>query len=182
MSAGPFAHGSIQTTLVWVLGTCVVAVVWYALFYRATHDEWVRASNELVAVQTELATATKARDRALEHAQELTVDEELLAAARRKSLGNGEDLLLVVVPLASELGLEIDRWRPLADEPAGALVVAPVEIEARGSWSALLELQRRLTALPQVLVVQRLSVRAGDGDALELRLVLGELRLGEVAG
>lgn len=181
MSAGPFAHGSIQTTLVWVLGTCVVAVVWYALFYRATHDEWVRASNELVAAQTELTTATKTRDRALTHAQELTVDEERLAAARRSSLGDREDLLLVVVPLASELGLEVDRWRPLADEPVGALVVAPVEVEARGSWSALLDLQRRLTALPQVLVVQRLSIRAGDGDSLELRLVLGELRLGEVA-
>ncbi len=47
MSAGPFAHWSpLQTLLVWVLGTCVAAVVWYALFYRATHDEWVLATNE----------------------------------------------------------------------------------------------------------------------------------------
>ena len=65
-----------------VVGTCVVAVVWYAVFYRATHDEWVQASNDLGAVRTELATATKDRDRAVAHAQELASDEASLAAAR----------------------------------------------------------------------------------------------------
>lgn len=181
MSAGPFAHWSIQTTLVWVLGTCVVAVVWYALFYRATQDEWLRASNDLGVARTELETATRARDRALAHAQELAAEEAKLAAARVASAGDGEDLLLVVAPLASELGLTLDRWRPLADEATGPLVVAPVEVDARGTWPALLELLRRLKELPQVLVVQRLSLRAGEGDGLELRLVLGALRLAPVA-
>jgi Tfp pilus assembly protein PilO len=179
MSAGPFAHGSLQTTLVWGLGTCVVAVVWYAVFYRATHDEWVQASNDLGAVRTELATATRDRDRAVAHAQELAGAERTLALARAESQ-DGEDLLLVVAPLAAELGLEIDRWRPLADEPAGTLVSAPVEIDARGSWAALQRLLDRLAALPQVLVVDRLEIRAGDGDVLELRLVLGALRLPRV--
>jgi hypothetical protein len=181
MSAGPFANWSIQTTLVWGLGTCVVAVVWYALFYRATHDEWVQASNDLGAARTELATVKKARERAEARGVELDGEAKKLADARRQSAGDGEDLLLVIAPLASELGLELDRWRPLADEPTGALVLAPVEVDARGSWSALLGLLDRLAGLPQVLVVQRLSVRAGDGDALELRLVLGALRLGEAA-
>jgi len=181
MSAGPFAHWSIQTTLVWVLGTCVVAVVWYALFYRATQDEWLQASNDLGAARTELATATRARDRAVAHAEELKVEAAQLAAARAASAGDGEDLLLVVAPLASELGLTLDRWRPLADEATGPLVMAPVEVDARGSWPGLLALLGRLEALPQVLVVQRLSLRAGDGDGLELRLVLGALRLPPVA-
>lgn len=177
MSAGPFAHGSLQTTLIWGLGTCVVAVVWYAVFYRATHDEWVQASNDLGAVRTELATATKDRDRAVAHAQELASDEASLAAARAESRGDGEDLLLVVAPLAGELGLEIDRWRPLADEPAGPLVSAPVEVDARGSWAALRGLLDRLAGLPQVLVVDRLAIRASDGEVLELRMVIGALRL-----
>lgn len=178
MSAGPFAHWSpLQTLLVWVLGTCVAAVVWYALFYRATHDEWVLATNEQHVAYRERDDARKARDRARLHAQELDADAAALAATRVASAAPGEDLLLVVAPLASELGLEIDRWRPLADEPAGALLLAPVEVDARGSWSALLELLRRLSELPQVLVVQRLAIRAGDGDALELHLVLGALRL-----
>lgn len=178
MSAGPFAHWSpLQTLLVWVLGTCVAAVVWYALFYRATHDEWVLATNEQHVAYRELDEARKARDRAHRHAQELDADAAVLAATRAASAAPGDDLLLVVAPLASELGLEIDRWRPLAEEPAGALLLAPVEVDARGSWSALLELLRRLTALPQVLVVQRLAIRAGDGDVLELHLVLGALRL-----
>lgn len=181
MSAGTFAHGTIQTTLIWGLGTCVVAVVWYALFYRATHDEWVQASNDLVAARTELGTVTKSRARGEAHALELEAEATRLAAARAQGAGEGEDLLLVVAPLASELRLEIDRWRPLADEPTGALVWAPVEVDARGSWSALLELLDRLGGLPQVLVVRRLSMRADDGDALELRLVLGGLRLGEAA-
>ena len=52
MSAASFTHGSpLQTLIVWVLGACVAAVVWYAVFYRDARDEWEVASNDLAVAE-----------------------------------------------------------------------------------------------------------------------------------
>ncbi len=182
MSAGTFAHWSpLQTLLVWILGTCVVAVVWYAVFYRAAHDEWVAAGNELSAARSDLAAAQAERRLAEGRASELDGDAEALARARAQVAGGAgpvQDLLFTIPALANEVGLRVDRWHPLPDEAAGALRRAPVEVEARGSWTALAELLRRVSALPQVIAVDRLELRAGVDGELELRLVIGALRLG----
>jgi hypothetical protein len=183
MSAGPFAHWSpLQTLLVWVLGTCVAAVVWYAVFYRAAHDEWLLATNDLEAARSDLEKARADRRRAEGRADELTREAEALASDRARvssaSAGTAEDLLLVVPELAASLGLQIDRWRPLPDEPVGALLLAPVEVDARGDWTGLTALLHRLaTDLPLVVAVDRLAIRGGADGSLELRLVVGALRL-----
>ena len=180
MSAGSFAHWSpLQTLLVGVLGSCVAAVVWYAVFYRATHDEWVTVGNELSAAHSDLAAARERKRLADGRAGEL--DDEAAALVRtRAAQPPADDLIFAVPTLVGEL--TVDRWRPLADEPREpdhALVWSPVLVDARGSWAALTDLLTRVAALPQVVAVDRLVIRGGDDDELELQLVLGELRLRE---
>src|SRR5687767_4453906 len=114
MSAGSLAHWSpLQTLLVGVIGTCVAAVVWYAVFYRATRDEWMTVSNDLSAAHSDLAAARERKRLADGRAAEL--DAEAAALARTRAAlpgadGRGEDLVFTVPALASELGLTVDRW------------------------------------------------------------------------
>ena len=181
MSAGPLLHGSpLQTLIVWVLGTCVAAVVWYAVFYRAAHDEWVAASNELGAARSDLEQAKADKLRAEGRAAELDLQAGQLASARAEEIGGeAEDLLFTAPALASALGLEIDRWRPVAAEVDGALLRAPVHVEARGSWPALLAFLERVKTLPQVVALDRLGLRVGATGALELQFTLSTMRLRE---
>lgn len=181
MSAGPLLHGSpLQTLIVWVLGACVAAVVWYAVFYRAAHDEWVAASNELGAARSDLEQARADKLRAEGRAAELDVQARDLAGKRAQLLGgDDEDLLFTVPALASALGLEIDRWRPAAAEVDGALLLAPVHVEARGGWPAFVSFLDRVQTLPQVVALDRLNLRAGADGSLELQFTLGTVRLRE---
>jgi hypothetical protein len=183
--SGSLAHWSpLQTLIVGVIGTCVAVVVWYAVFYRATHDEWVTVSNDLSAAHSDLDAARDRKRLADGRAVELDAEAAALARTRAASPGadgRGEDLLFTVPALASELGVIVDRWRPLADEPADALLWSPAQVDARGSWRALLALLTRLGEQPQVVAVDRLNVRAGTDGELELQLAIGVLRLREAA-
>jgi hypothetical protein len=134
MSAGSILHASpLQTLIVWVLATCVAAVVWYAVFYRAAHDEWVAARNELGAARSDLEQARAARVRADGRARELDAAAAELSRERAHVLpGAPEDLVFTVPALASAIGLEILRWRPSEPEVDGALLRTPVEVDARG--------------------------------------------------
>jgi len=181
MSAGSLLHGSpLQTLTVWVLGTCIAAVVWYAVFYRAARDEWVAASNELGAARSDLEQARAARLRANGRAAELDAEAaQLVSAHTRVVAGDDEDLVFTVPALASALGLEVDGWRPLADEVDGALLRTPVQVDARGSWPAFTAFMARLLTVPQVVALERLALRAAPDGALELQFTLSTARLRE---
>lgn len=182
MSAGSLLHGSpLQTLIIWVLGTCVAAVVWYAVFYRAAHDEWVAASNELGAARSDLEQAGAAKLRADGRAAELDAEATLLASERTRVVaGNDEDLVFTVPALASALGLEVDGWRPLAHEVDGALLRTPVQVDARGNWPSFTEFMARVLTLPQVVAIDRLAMRAASDGALELQFTLSTARLREL--
>ncbi len=178
MSAGSLLHGSpLQTLIVWVLATCVAAVVWYAVFYRAAHDEWVAASNELGAARSDLELARAARLRANGRAAELDDAAAKLAEERASTVATGvaEDLLFTVPALAG--ALEIDAWRPGPDEVEGALLRAPVQVDAHGSWPAFAEFLTRLASTPQIVTLDRLMLRAAPDGALELRFTISAVRL-----
>ena len=181
MSAGPLLHGSLlQTLLVWVLGACVAAMVWYAVFYRAAHDEWVAASNELGAAHSDLEQARQAKQRADAHAAELDLVAAELADARAElldELAATEDLLLTVPALASELGVEVDLWRPLPEDHAGGLLRAPVRVDARATWPAFAEFMARLMTTPQPLALTDQSLHAAPEGGLELHFTISALRL-----
>lgn len=174
-------HGSrLQTLLVWVLGACVAAVVWYAVFYRAAHDEWVAASNELGAAHSDLEQTRRAKLRADAHAVQLDViaaDQAHTRASIIDEVGAAEDLLFTVPALASRLGLQIDLWRPLPEEVAGGLLRAPVRVDARANWPAFSEFLARLVTTPQVLALADLSLRAAPDGALELHFTISSMRL-----
>ncbi|HEY0138778.1 MAG TPA: hypothetical protein VGB85_32055 [Nannocystis sp.] len=181
MSAGSILHGSpLQTLIVWVLGTCVAAVVWYAVFYRAAHDEWVAASNELGAARSDLEQARAARVRADGRARELDVAAAELSTERARVLpGAPEDLVFTVPALASAIGLEVVRWRPSELEVDGALLRAPVQVDARGRWPAALGLMTRVLTLPEVVALDRLAMRTAPDGALELQFTLSTVQLRE---
>ena len=181
MSAGSILHGSpLQTLIVWVLGTCVAAVVWYAVFYRAAHDEWVAASNELGAARSDLEQAKAARVRADGRAQELDAEAAELSRARASvSPSEPEDLLFTVPGLASALGLEIVRWRPSDPEVDGALLRTPVQVDARGRWPATLAFMTRVMTLPEIVALDRLAMRSAPDGALELQFTLSTVQLRE---
>ena len=181
MSAGSLLHGSpLQTLIVWVLGACVAAVVWYAVFYRAAHDEWVAASNELGAARSDLELARAARLRADGRAAELDGEAAQLASARTRVVaGDAEDLVFTVPALASALGLEIDGWRPVVDEVDGALLRTPVQVDARSSWPNFAAFMERLLTVPQVVALDHLALRAARDGALELQFTLSTARLRE---
>lgn len=180
MNPRSFHWSPLQTLLVWVLVACVAAGVWYAVFYVAAHDEWQAANNKLAAahsdVQAKLARAADVRRHGLVQDR----DEAALAdefARVPGGDGRGEDALFAVPALAEASGLTIDRWRPLPDEPAGALVWSPVEVEARGGWAALHAFLQRVGELPQVVAVDHLSGRATGDDALVWRFAVRVARL-----
>lgn len=181
MSAGFLLHGSpLQTLIVWVLGTCVAAVVWYAVFYRAAHDEWVAASNELGAARSDLEQAKAARVRADGRAAELDADAAEQSRVRASVLpSEPEDLLFTVPALASAIGLEVVRWRPSEVEVDGALLRTPVQVDARGGWPATLEFMTRVLTLPEVVSLDRLALRATPDGALELQFTLSTVQLRE---
>lgn len=183
MSAASFIHGSpLQTLIVWVLGACVAAVVWYAVFYRDARDEWEVARNDLVVAERSRESVDAKRRQLAALRADLDADARRLAderAAVPGGTGRADDLLLHLPALAVASGLTIDRWRPLADEVEPPLVRVPVQIDARGSWSALAEFLRRVDAMPQIVAVERLSARALAGDELELSLAVRVTRLQE---
>lgn len=184
MSAASFTHWSpLQTLLVWVLGACVAGVVWYAVFYRDARDAWLVASNDLHAAQKGLEKVGEDERRVRSLAAELAVDMQALARDRQAlpgGDGHADDPLVVVPGLAAGAGLSIERWQPLPEEVEDVLVRTPAQVEARGSWAALTEFLGRVAALPQVVTVERLTIRPGVEAPLELRFVVQVSRLREV--
>lgn len=175
-----FHWSPLQTLLVWVLVACVAAGVWYAVFYVAAHDEWQAANNKLAGAQSDLqAKHTRAAD-VRRHGLLQDRDEGALTAEYARvpgGDGHGEDTLFVIPELAEASGLVIDLWRPLPDEPAGTIVWAPVEVEARGGWTALHAFLQRVGELPQVVAVDRLSARVLDDEGLVWRFAVSVARL-----
>lgn len=183
MSAASFTHGSpLQTLIVWVLGACVAAVVWYAVFYRDARDEWEVASNDLAVAEKSREKVDAKRRQLAALRTDLDREAQTLASERAAlpgGDGRAEDLLMHLPALAAEVGLTIDRWRPLPDELAAPLLRAPVQVDARGSWAAFGELLRRVDQAAQVVAVEQLTVRVGAGDELELGFVVRVSRLQE---
>jgi hypothetical protein len=70
----------------------------------------------------------------------------------------------------------IDRWRPLPDEPAGTIVWAPIEVEARGGWTALHAFLQRVRELPQVVRVEP-PVGADVGSEVRWRFAVSVARM-----
>jgi len=193
MSAASFTHWSpLQTLLVWVLGACVAGVVWYAVFYRDARDAWLVASNDLHAAQKGLEKVGEDERRVRSLAAELAADMQALARERQAlpgGDGHADDPLVLVPGLAAGAGLSIERWQPLPEEDEDVLVRTPAQVEARGDWAALAEFLRRVAELPQVVRVERLTVRPeraepglqpGAWAQLELRFVVEVSRLREV--
>jgi Tfp pilus assembly protein PilO len=183
MSARSFSHWSpLQTLLVWVLVACVAAVVWYAVFWVGARERVLAARNELGFAEARLASAREDLGRRQGLSAELARGEAALAgriAAVPGADGRGADPLALIPGLAEAAGLTIDRWRPLPDEPAGPLVRAPVEVAARGDWRALQTFLERAAALPEVVVVDGLSLQPRGDAELELRFVVAVVRLAE---
>ncbi|MDC0721846.1 type 4a pilus biogenesis protein PilO [Nannocystis bainbridge] len=172
----------LQTLLIWGLGASVTAIVGYVLFF-------VPARADLLAARNELAAAEARRDRVTQELAEqqtfaaaLAADEVALTlalAATPGAAGDRADLLFIVPALARDSGLEIDRWQPLPDEPAGEWGVrSPVRVDARGGWDALVRFVTALAALPETVVLDELALRwpAEDG-ALEISFRAGALRV-----
>lgn len=180
ISPRSFHWSPLQTLLVWVLVACVAAGVWYAVFYVAAHDEWQAANNKLAAAQSDVQAKHARAAEVRRHGLLQDRDEAALAAEFARMPGGdgqGEDALFVIPALAAASGLTIDRWRPLPDEPAGALVWSPVEVEARGGWAALHTFLQRVGELPQVVAVDLVSAQATDEEGLVWRFAVGVARL-----
>ncbi len=184
MSAVSFTHWSpLQTLLVWVLGACVAGVVWYAVFYRDARDAWQVASNELHAAERALEKVAEEEVQVKSLRATLAADAERLARDRQTvpgGDGHADDPLLVVPGLAASTWLSIERWVPLPDEVDGDLLRIPAQVDARGSWGAFTSFLERLSALPQIVSVEQLTIRPGIGAQLELGFVVHVSRLREV--
>ncbi|MCY0990003.1 type 4a pilus biogenesis protein PilO [Nannocystis sp. ILAH1] len=172
----------LQTLLVWVLGASVTAIVGYVLFYGPARADLLAASNELAAAEARQRQVAQELDEQHSFAAALAADEEALAvalAATPGAAGDRADLLFIVPELARASGLEIDRWQPLPDEPAGEWGVrSPVRVDARGSWDALLGFVAELAALPETVVVDDLVLRWSDAaEVLEISFRAGALRV-----
>lgn len=183
MSAVSFNHWSpLQTLLVWVLGACVAGVVWYALFYREARDSWQIASNNLHAAEKNLEKAAEDERQAQLLTATLAAEAEALAQDRRAvpgGDGDAEDPLLLAPGLAAGTWLVIERWSPLPEEAEDVLVRTPARVDAFGSWGALIDFLRRVDELPQIVGVDRLTVRPRDGEQLEFGFVVQVSRLRE---
>lgn len=172
----------LQTLLVWVLGASVTAIVGYVLFYGPARSDLLAASNELAAAEARQRQVAQELDEQHSFAAALAVDEDALSralAATPGAAGDRADLLFIVPEVARASGLEIDRWQPLPDEPAGEWGVrSPVRVDARGSWDALLAFVAELAALPETVVIDDLVLRWPDaGEALEISFRAGALRV-----
>lgn len=183
MSAVSFTRWSpLQTLLVWVLGACVAGVVWYAVFYRDARDAWQVARNDLQAATKRLEKIGEDREQVTRWTAALAVDVQALARDRQGvpgGDGHADDPLLLVPGLAASTWLVIERWLPLADEVEGVLLRIPAQVDAGGSWGALTEFLHRVGELPQIVTVERLSVRAGVDAQLEFGFVVHVSRLRE---
>jgi len=183
MSAVSFTRWSpLQTLLVWVLGACVAGVVWYSVFYRDARDAWQVASNELHAAEKDLEKIGGEEQKVKELSAELAGDVAALAWDRQGvpgGDGHAEDPVLLVPGLAASTWLSIERWSPQPDEIEGVLLRIPAQVDARGSWGALIEFLRRIGELPQIVTVSRLSVRPGVDPQLEFGFVVHVSRLRE---
>jgi Tfp pilus assembly protein PilO len=172
----------LQRLLVWVLGASVTAMVGYALFYVPARADLLAATNELAAAEARQRQVAQELDEQRALAELLAREEVALAEALRATPGAAGDraeLLFVVPDLAHAAGLEVDRWQPLPDEPAGEWGVrSPVQVHARGSWAALVEFVGRLAELPETVVLDDLVLRWPEfGDLLEISFRAGALRV-----
>ncbi|MFY0538372.1 shikimate kinase [Nannocystis pusilla] len=161
----------LQTLLVWVLGASVAAIVGYVLFYGPARADLLAASNELAAAEARQRQVAQELDEQHSFAAALAADEDALSralAATPAPRATGPTCCSSS-PSWRASGLEIDRWQPLPDEPAGEWGVrSPVRVDARGSWDALLGFVAELAALPETVVVDDLVLRWPDAATLEI--------------
>ncbi|WAS93014.1 type 4a pilus biogenesis protein PilO [Nannocystis punicea] len=172
----------LQTLLIWVLGASVTAIVGYVVFWVPARADLLAASNELAAAEARQRQVAQELDEQRTFAEALAREEEALAGALGATpgaAGDRADLLFIVPELARASGLEIDRWQPLPDEPAGEWGVrSPVRLDARGSWAALVAFVAELAALPETVVIDELVLRWPDAhDTLEISFRAGALRV-----
>lgn len=164
----------LQRLLVWVLGASVAAMIGYALFYVPARADVRAATNELLAAEARQRQVAQELGEQQALAESLARDEAALAAALAATPGAAGDraeLLFIVPALARASGLEIDRWQPLRDEPAGEWGVrSPVRVHARGSWDALVEFVDRLAELPETVVLDDLGLRWPDFEGAPLEI------------
>lgn len=183
MAAASFTHWSpLQTLLVWVLGACVAGVVWYAVFYRDALDAWQVANNDLHAAEKDLEKLAVDDQQVKSLTAALAADAQALARDRLAvpgGDGHADDPLLLVPGLAATSWLSIERWTPLPEEAEGVLLRVPAQVDARGNWRALTEFLRRVAELPQIVGIERLSVRPGGDGQLEVGFVVQVSRLRE---
>lgn len=183
MSAASFTRWSpLQTLLVWVLGACVAGVVWYAVFYRDARDAWQVASNDLHAAEKDLEKIGEDEKQVKLLTAALAADAQALARDRQAvpgGDGQADDPLVLVPALAAPAWLSIERWMPQPEEVEGVLLRTPAQVDARGSWGALTEFLRRVGELPQIVTVERLSIRPGVDAQLEFGFVVHVSRLRE---
>lgn len=183
MSAVSFTRWSpLQTLLVWVLGACVAGVVWYAVFYRDARDAWQVASNDLHAAEKKLEKIAEDRKQVQQLTTALAAEAQALARDRQGvpgGDGHADDPLLLVPGLAASTWLGIERWSPQPEEVEGVLLRIPAQVDARGSWGALTEFLDRVAELPQIVTVERLSIRPGVELQLEFGFVVQVSRLRE---
>ena len=153
----------LQRLLVWVLGACVTAIVGYSLFYVPARADLRAATNELAAAEARLGQAGREREEQQALAEQLRREESALAAALATTPGAaGErlELLFIVPELAEASALQVERWQPLPDEPVGAWGMrSPVQVHARGTWTAFTAFVGRLAALRETIVLDDLSLR-----------------------
>lgn len=173
----------LQRLLIWVLGASITAMVGYALFYVPASADLVAAGNELEAAQSRRRGVEEELAQQQAFAEQLARDEKALIdelAATPGADGEPRDLLFIVPELARQSDLQIERWQPLPDEPIGAWGVrSPVQIQARATWPAFIAFVRRVSALPETVVLDELVLRwgPGGGEPLEISFRAGALRV-----
>lgn len=177
---------ALQQLLIWGLGASVAAVIGYGVFYVPTRAERVSAENRLGAARSALASAQQELAAQEEWAAALARDESALGEALARTPGaegRAPELLFVLPEVARSSGLQVERWQPQPEQPAGEhCALRPVLVQARGPWPALAEFLRRVAALPEVVAIDELSIgrspdASGDDGALEISFRASALRV-----
>lgn len=166
----------LERLLIWVLVACLVSLVGYMVVFVPVRDDLQRARNELEGAEAIRSNVTAEIEKDRAFAESLTREEQAVAdevAATPGADGPTDDPLFLLPELARLSGVQIERWRPLPDEPVAVWGVRrPVKVEARATWASFLELLRRVAELRETVAIDEMSLArpasAGEDAPMEI--------------
>jgi type IV pilus assembly protein PilO len=159
-----------QRILAWVLGSAILVLLWYFVFYTDAVEAREGADQGLVKAAAELQAAKDAQANFDGEKKKVAEAEQRLQGQRDVlplTASTVDNLMQTFQQQSRMVGMTVESWTNESEEFEDFYARMPIKVRASGTWSQVGEFFRRVSELKRIVSVDGLALKVRSSQELE---------------